>query len=747
MIRLFKAIRFTTVLPLLTVLILLSCADENIIPKVQEDTFSEIQSRYQKIDPTKIDYLFNAKRAKMMQEQVKNTAYPAKLNVQLLLIKELLRSNQIEQAINVTEDVKLNLIKLAIELPPQIQQKFLLLEATIYLRQGELQNCIENHNSTSCIIPFTAEAQHINKTGSEKAIPILLKVLDIDPSNTEAIWLLSIAYQTLGVDKIQQKIPKAINFPVIDEKSRWNNIAGQLGVDFNGLAGGVVADDFNNDGLIDIICSAWGENDHLTFYANMGEDGFIDQTKQSGLDLIFGGLNINHTDYNNDGFLDIFVMRGGWFETQGKLPNSLLKNNGDGTFTDITKQVGIYTLAPTQSSVWTDINQDGFLDLFVTNESSKHDSFSNELWINNGDETFTNRIEQSGLDVKGFFKGSTAICLDKNSTKPSLFLSDFRGGNRLFENKCTIDKILFEEVTETWNIEGPEASFSCWAFDHNNDGNEDIFVSAYGKTDGSINPSSAAGANYQDQNIGASPIIYQNQGQSMINLDARNGLDKAVYTMGSNFGDLENDGDLDFYLATGDPAISSIVPNVVYQNTKIDGKPYFDEISFQTGMAHLQKGHGVAFADFDQDGNQDIYTVLGGAYEGDYFQNAFFKNPGSENDWIVLDLQGIKSNHSAMGARVALQLIDSEGNHRSIHRKVSSGSSFGGNSLRLEIGLGKVKSIESCQIIWPFPNSYSNLKNLKINRAYKIVEGKEATPFQYKSFEFPMKDHMHHHHE
>ena len=116
MIRLYKAIRFTTVLPLLTVLILLSCADENISPKAQEDTFTEIQSRYQKIDPTKIDYLFNAKRAKMMQDQVKNTAYPAKLNVQLLLIKELLRSNQIEQAINVTEDVKLNLIKLAIEI-------------------------------------------------------------------------------------------------------------------------------------------------------------------------------------------------------------------------------------------------------------------------------------------------------------------------------------------------------------------------------------------------------------------------------------------------------------------------------------------------------------------------------------------------------------------------------------------------------------------------------------------------------
>ena len=164
-------------------------------------------------------------------------------------------------------------------------------------------------------------------------------------------------------------------------------------------------------------------------------------------------------------------------------------------------------------------------------------------------------------------------------------------------------------------------------------------------------------------------------------------------------------------------------------------------------MGHLQKGHGVSFADFNQDGQQDIYTVLGGAYEGDFFQNAYFKNPGSENNWIILDLEGVQSNRYAIGARVVINVIDIDGNFRTIYRKVTSGSSFGGNSLRLEIGLGKVKSIESCQIIWPFPNSYSNLKNLKINRAYKIVEGKEATPFQYKSFEFPMKDHMHHHQE
>lgn len=717
---------------------------ESEVERVKDSSmFEEIKKMYDQIDPTQIDYLFNEKRSAMMSEQMKQMDYPEKLNIQLFYIKELLRSNKLDEALSNVDEVNEVIERLKLNLPDEIKQKFLLLHASIYLRQGELQNCIENHQSSSCIIPFDALAIHKNKQGSEAAIPLLNQILAINPENYSAIWLLNLAYETLGKSKSDLISAHRINF---DSKSKnaWPNKSGIYGIDFNGLAGGVAADDFNNDGLIDIIISSWGNGDALHYYENSVANGFVDKSKASGLSTVFGGLNINHTDYNNDGFLDVFVMRGGWFETQGKLPNSLLRNNGDGTFTDVTKDVGIYTLAPTQSSSWSDFNMDGFLDLFVTNESSKRASFENELWINQGNGNFVNQIDGSGLDVKGFFKGCTSVCLTKDSAKPDLFLSDYEGRNRIFKNESTKDKIVFVELASNWKVDNPVNSFSCWSYDHNNDGLEDIFVTGYGDVVGKISPIAAAGANYKGQYIGAAPIIYVNNGKGFEKLDQKQGLDKAAYTMGSNFGDLDNDGFLDFYLATGDPAISSIVPNLVYRN---NGGKKLDDLSFDLGMAHLQKGHAVAFADFDRDGDQDIYNVLGGAYEGDVYQNAYFENPGNDNNWIVLKLQGTKSNRAAIGARVELVVKNQGGKLRSLHRKVTSGSSFGGNSLQLEIGLGDAVDVVSCKIVWPIENSIDEFQDLEVNSAYTLIENEQAQKQSYNPIKFAEKmNHKHHQH-
>ncbi len=729
---------------LCTILCIFSCQREDAQKQAtpQNDAFLELQNMYGQIDPTQIDYLFNKRRATMMEGQLQQMVYPEKLNLQLLYIKELLRSNRIEEALQNVDQINSVLTQRNINLPSDIKQKFLLLHATIYLRQGELENCLENHQMSSCILPFDQAAEHINPGGSEAAIPILKEVLTLNPENYGAIWLLNIAYETLG--KSRSDLQAAFRIPLdADEQERWANKSGSMGIDFNGLAGGVIADDFNNDGYIDLVISSWGESDGLKYYEHNTTDGFIDKSASSGLSKIFGGLNINHTDYNNDGHLDIFVMRGGWFETQGKLPNSLLKNNGDGSFTDVTKEAGIYTLAPTQASVWTDINQDGHIDLFVANESSERAQFDNELWINDGQGHFVNKIAGSGLDVHGFFKGVTAVCLTENSSIADIFLSDYKGVNRIFKNISSQQSIQFSALEAPWKVDKPLASFSCWAFDQDNDGLEDIFVSGYGNSDGSMSPISSAGANYTGQYVGASPIIYRNTAKGFQSLDQKSGLDKAAYTMGSNFGDLDNDGALDFYLATGDPAMASIVPNLVYQN---EGNNQYKDVSFQLGMAHLQKGHGVAFADFDRDGDQDIYTVLGGAYEGDVFANAYFENPGSEHPWIVLHLRGKQSNRAAIGARVVLKYSDAAGNTKQIHRKVTSGSSFGGNSLQLEIGLGSAEKILECTVIWPYKDSVDQFEGLEINKAYILTEGGQLENMGYQPIQFAEKQQHHHHH-
>jgi hypothetical protein len=114
----------------------------------------------------------------------------------------------------------------------------------------------------------------------------------------------------------------------------------------------------------------------------------------------------------------------------------------------------------------------------------------------------------------------------------------------------------------------------------------------------------------------------------------------------------------------------------------------------------VQKGHGVAFGDIDNDGDQDVYHVLGGAYEGDGFQNALFENPGHGNHWITLRLRGVSSNRDAIGARLELEIVENAV-PRKIHRTVSTGGSFGSASLQQEIGLGQATAINSLKIQWP----------------------------------------------
>jgi len=142
-------------------------------------------------------------------------------------------------------------------------------------------------------------------------------------------------------------------------------------------------------------------------------------------------------------------------------------------------------------------------------------------------------------------------------------------------------------------------------------------------------------------------------------------LDKALYSMGSNFGDLDNDGWLDFYVGTGSPDLRSIVPNRAFRN--VEGN-YFEDITYDIGMGHIQKGHSIAFADLDRDGDQDVYAVMGGAVEGDIFANALFENPAKkdENAWITIELEGRTANRSAIGARIEIIVRQIDGQNRKI---------------------------------------------------------------------------------
>nr|WP_262696933.1 CRTAC1 family protein [Ulvibacterium marinum] len=201
--------------------------------------------------------------------------------------------------------------------------------------------------------------------------------------------------------------------------------------------------------------------------------------------------------------------------------------------------------------------------------------------------------------------------------------------------------------------------------------------------------------------------------------------------MGCNYGDLDNDGFLDFYLGTGTPNLNAIIPNRMYRN--IEGKS-FEDVTFQGGFGHIQKGHGIAFFDYDNDGDQDIYEVLGGAVSGDTFQNILFENRGNTNAWITLRLVGKTANRSAIGARIKITVKDINGGERSIYTTVSSGGSFGASSLQQEIGLGEIQEIKEVKIWWPDDtNTVSTFQELRHNSFVTIHQDKNGITYETRN--------------
>ena len=152
--------------------------------------------------------------------------------------------------------------------------------------------------------------------------------------------------------------------------------------------------------------------------------------------------------------------------------------------------------------------------------------------------------------------------------------------------------------------------------------------------------------------------------------------------MGSNFADFDNDGWLDMYHATGGLSFGFLIPNRMLRN--VEGKRFAD-ISSSSRTGHLQKGHAVACGDWDRDGDVDLFVEMGGGVNGDKYHNLLFENPGQGNHWLTVKLVGRKTNRAAIGARI--KVVTAGEKPMTIHRDISSGSSFGGNPLEQTIGL------------------------------------------------------------
>jgi tetratricopeptide (TPR) repeat protein len=607
---------------------------------------------------------------------------------------------------------------------PALVPELLEVLGTAYFHKAEMENDIYRKPGDRCLFPPRKKFVFAKTADSQAAVQYLTKFLEQKPDSQEGRWLLNLAYSSLG--KYPEGVPAKYRIPpsVFESKEdvvHLTDIGPAIGINSFSEAGGVIADDFDNDGRLDLVTSSYDPCEPLHFFHNNGDGTFTDRALEAGLAEQLGGLNLIQTDYNNDGCTDFLVLRGGWQSSQRM---SLLRNNCDGTFADVTKEAGLTEPIASQTAVWADIDNDGFLDLFIGNEQGP-----SRLYRNKGDGTFEDISTLAGVDRVGFSKGVVAADYD-NDGWPDLFVSNLGGDKFLYHNN---HNKTFTEVSKQAGIQKPWMSFATWFFDYDNDGYPDLFLTSYYMSP-EENLRSALNLPYKVETL----KLYHNEGNGTFrDVTVEAGLNHVFDPMGANFGDIDNDGYLDFYLGTGTPPYGDILPNVFFHN---DGGKKFTDITTSTGTGELHKGHGVAFADLNNDGNDELIAETGGAVPGDRHSIRVFSNPGTGNDWITLKLVGVKTNRPAIGARIKITVENPGEPSRSIYRTVGSGGSFGASPFQQHIGLGKNARIQTVEIWWPTSDTRQTFTDVGKNQFLEIKEfAKNYTRLERHSFALPPK--------
>jgi tetratricopeptide (TPR) repeat protein len=589
-----------------------------------------------------------------------------------------------------------------------------------YWRLAETKNCVECNTCESCIFPIQNGGVHVQQGAAKNAIKYLTGAMQRNSDDLESRWLLNIAYMALGEYPAgvpaEWLVPPKV-FESDEEFPRFVNIAAELGIDTFSLSGGAIVDDFDTDGLHDIVVSSTHPGEQMRYFHNDGDGGFSDQTEEAGLLGMTGGLNMIQADYDNDGDLDVLVLRGAWMGEVGRgYPNSLLQNDGHGCFRDVTFDAGLGDAHyPTQTAAWADFDNDGDLDLYVGNEQ-----YPSQLFENDGKGHFSDIARRAGVENNRFAKG--VVWGDYNDDRlPDLYVSNLsgirkipesEGENRLYRNN---GDGTFTDVARELGVVRPYSGFPVWFWDFNNDGILDIYA---GSCLWSVRD---VAADYLGLAHTAEPdCLYEGDGKGGFReVATKQKLTRVTHPMGANFGDLDNDGFPDFYLGTGYPEYIGIMPNLMFHNLRGKG---FADVTAAGGFGHLQKGHGISFADLDNDGDEDVFAELGGAYAGDAFGNALFENPGFGNHWIVIRLVGTESNRAGIGVRIRLD-IDEAGAKRSVYKWVNSGGSFGANPLRQHLGVGKAEKIDRLEIFWPTSGLVQQFNDVPVDCGIEITEG------------------------
>jgi tetratricopeptide (TPR) repeat protein len=495
-----------------------------------------------------------------------------------------------------------------------------------------------------------------------------------------------------------RSFPPGVLFPIeetkVDPKNppllAFEDIAPAMGIHHLNGNGTIAWGDIDGDGDLDAIVA--GSGTFVRVYRNDG-DRFTLVTDEVGLAHVPSGYSLNLVDYDNDGWLDLYLTLNGW---SGPMPNMLFHNE-HGKFVDVSKQSGADDPGSGFVSLWGDLDNDGWIDLVIANGVLKDGSVP-QIYRNNRNGTFTNVTKQAGLNEPPAY-GAIGIALgdyDKDGRMDILINGRDSAPDRLYHND---GGWKFTEVARKAGVlQPPHNGFVCFFFDYDNDGWPDILTTSLAPWEAAVDglKKGYAPANARSVHPDASRLFRNNHDGTFTDVTYQSKLYYPTGTMGAGVADVDNDGHVDVYIGTGDPQMSRLEPNRFFH---ANGDGTFSDLTNFVGFARPgNKGHGVAFVDIDNDGDLDIFAQLGGHYPGDHTYNAFYRNlKGNQNNWLEIELEGVKSNRYAIGAQLTVKAGD-----LIVYREVKGGEGFGAtNPYRQHFGLGKATKIDSLEIRWP----------------------------------------------
>ena len=492
--------------------------------------------------------------------------------------------------------------------------------------------------------------------------------------------------------------------------------------------------DIDNDGDIDLyivnipgpFTQDGGNNkgNANALYLNNGDGTFTDITRAAGVGHQGYGMGCVFADYDGDADLDLYLTNYG--------KNILYRNDGNATFTDVTKVAGVGCELWSTGAAFADVDGDTDLDLYVCNyvtydleqlEQMKEESLQsgkpvpsalnphvfepqdNVFYRNNGDGTFTDATDETGIAAAGGRSMQAVFSDFDNDNDLDLYVANDTTTNHIYRNDG--GRVFTDVSAESWAADF-RGSMGLTAGDYDADGDIDLFMSHW------VDEENALYRNLFTEDGGTEQIRFVDE--SYTSLLAEESIKQIGW--GTTLFDYDNDGDLDIFVTNGStfqelkqPEVLIPQPDMLFRN---DGDETFSNVSQEAGIAALpiRVGRGAAFGDYDNDGDVDIFIV------NNHAPPTLLRNEGgNRNNWVYVKLVGTGANRNAIGAKIRVQTAN-----QTQVREIYAGESYmSSNSFVAEFGVGNATQIETLQVTWQNGKT-QKLHNIPTNQQIRITQ-------------------------